>query len=78
MKNLYEKLQDYFNNTTSEQIKADWDSTSKYDEIQSPTVDEFVENTEYFHMLEHEPPDLLQESFFNNIKNPKFTSDFFF
>ena len=77
MKSMFEKLQDYFNNTSEEQIAKDWNSTSEYDEINSPTVEEFIEHSSCFFMLENNPPDLKQESFVNNIKNPNFTSDFF-
>lgn len=77
MKSIFEKLQNYFNNTSGEQIAKDWESTSEFDNINSPTIEEFIEHSNYFIELEQCPPDLIQESFVNNIKNPNFTSDFF-
>ncbi|WP_424495375.1 hypothetical protein [Salinimicrobium sp. GXAS 041] len=77
MKSMFEKLQDYFNTTSREQIEKDWESTSKFDEVNGPSVEEFIECSSYFFELEKEKPDLNQESFVNNIKNPNFTSDFF-
>ena len=77
MKSVFEKLQDYFNNTSQEQIKKDWYSLSKYDKINSPTVGEFIDESNYFFKLEYEIQDLTQKNFVNNIKNPKLTSDFF-
>ncbi|MFB3306813.1 hypothetical protein, partial [Pseudomonas sp. AMR01] len=77
MKSMFEKLQDYFNNTSREQVVKDWELSSKYDEVISPNVEEFIECSRYFFELEKEIPDLNQESFVNNIKNPNFSSDFF-
>ena len=77
MKSIFEKLQDYFNNTSDEQIAKDWNSTSEFDNINSPTIEEFIEHSSCFFMLEPSPPNLELESFVNNIKNPNFTSDFF-
>lgn len=76
MKSIFEKLQDYFNTTSNEQIEKDWNSTSKFDEVSGPSVEEFIESSNYFFELDREKPDLSQESFVNNLKNPNFTSDF--
>jgi len=77
MKSIFEKLQDYFNNTAEEKIKSDWSLTSKLDEINSPSIENFIDNCNYFIKLEDSPPDLGQNNFVNNFKNPNFTSDFF-
>jgi hypothetical protein len=77
MKSIFEKLQDYFNNTSDEQVAKDWSSTSGSDNISSPTIEGFIAHTSCFFELENNPPDLDHESFVNNIKNPNFTSDFF-
>ena len=44
MRTILDNLKEYFENTPAEQIKKDWDATSKYDQVNSPTVDEFLEN----------------------------------
>lgn len=77
MKSIFEKLQDYFNNNSEAHIKKGWETTYEYDKINSPTVEDFIESYNYFYAVECKPPNLEQESFVNNIKNPNFTSDFF-
>jgi hypothetical protein len=37
-----EKLREYFNQNTDEQIKKDWEKSEKFDEIK-PTFDEFLD-----------------------------------
>jgi hypothetical protein len=37
-----EKLREYFNQNTDEQIKRDWQKSKKFDEIK-PTVEEFID-----------------------------------
>jgi hypothetical protein len=77
MKSIFEKLQDYFDKTSENKIKADWQLTSKYDEVESPTIEEYLHHWNTFIKLDNVPPDLDQNNFVNNIKNPNFTSDFF-
>lgn len=40
---MLDRLKNYFDNTSEAQIKKDWDATEKYDDVNSPTVDEFLE-----------------------------------
>ena len=50
---MVDKLKEYFNNTTKEQIKKDWDETCKQtEEIISPTIDEFLKAQEQFNKQE--------------------------
>jgi hypothetical protein len=37
-----EKLREYFNQNTDEQIKKDWEKSKKFDDIK-PTVEEFID-----------------------------------
>jgi hypothetical protein len=46
---LVDKLKEYFNTTSKEQIQKDWEETCKQTEgIISPTVDEFIKAQEIF------------------------------
>jgi hypothetical protein len=40
---LVEKLRQYFNENTDEQIRNDWEKTKKFDEIK-PTFEDYIEN----------------------------------
>ena len=42
MKTLLEKLKEYFDTTSEEQIKKDWEETKSLDDVDSPTIDEFL------------------------------------
>lgn len=60
MKNLYDKLKEYFekNRNNPEQIKKDWDSTKDVDNIDSPKIEEFMKKDErgnYIH-----PPHFIE------------------
>ena len=39
---LVEKLREYFNQNTDEQIKKDWEKSKEFDEIK-PTVEDFID-----------------------------------
>ena len=41
-KNLTDALKDYFESTSKEQIKKDWEKSEKYDKVDSPTIEEFI------------------------------------
>jgi hypothetical protein len=46
---ILDKLEDYFNNTSKEQIQKDWEKTCKQTEdIISPTIDDFLEAQKQF------------------------------
>ena len=81
MKNIFEKIQDYFNNTSEEQILKDWKSTENCDNVKSPTIDEFIEKTNYYYTLD-DPLEHIeyinQNNLYKTIKNPNFDSDFLF
>lgn len=78
MNSIFEKLQDYFNNTSRDEIEKAWEATSKFDDVNSPTVEVFIDSSSCFFSIEHELPDLNKENFVNNFKSPNFTSDFLF
>ena len=42
MRTILDNLKEYFETTSPEQIKKDWDAAAKYDQVNSPTVDEFL------------------------------------
>ncbi len=42
MNSIFEKLQDYFNNTSRDEIEKAWEATSKFDDVNSPTVEVFI------------------------------------
>ena len=51
--NLMDRLKDYFNNTSKEQIQKDWEDSNKQTEgINSPTVDEFIKAQSQFNKQE--------------------------
>jgi len=41
---IIKRLKKYFKENSDEQIKKDWDSTRDYDNIDSPTVKDFLKN----------------------------------
>lgn len=41
---IAEKLKHYLDNTSEEQIKKDWEATAIFDNINSPTIEEFIKN----------------------------------
>ena len=42
MKTILENLKEYFDNTSEEQIAKDWKKTAKYDNVNSPTIEQFM------------------------------------
>lgn len=39
---LYDKLKKYFDETPKEQVVKDWEETKIYDNVNSPTVEQFL------------------------------------
>jgi hypothetical protein len=39
---LYDKLKKYFDETPKEQVLKDWEETEIYDNVDSPTVEQFL------------------------------------
>lgn len=74
---ISEMLRHYFNNTNIEEIVSVWESTSIYDDVNSPTVEVFIENVDCFE-IENDPPEFDSQNFDNTIESPNFTSDFLF
>lgn len=42
MDSILDQIKEYFKNTPQEQIKKDWDSSAKYDEV-GPPASEYIE-----------------------------------
>lgn len=80
MSTIYERLLTYFDSTPEEQIKKDWEATAQFSEIDSPDVEDFLENTNRCYIyFDHQESSLqTNKNLQTLIKNPKFTSDFSF
>lgn len=39
---IIDKLKKYFSETSKEQIQADWEETKKFENVNAPTVEEFL------------------------------------
>lgn len=39
---VFKKLQKYFKSNSEEQIRKDWEKSSKFDDIESPKIDDFI------------------------------------
>lgn len=78
MSTITNRLRNYFDNTSSEKIKEDWAKTKELDNCSSPTVEYFLESHMHYHFIDDDIPDFKQQSFFNNLESPNFSSDFFF
>lgn len=46
MKTIEEKLEEYFKKTSEDKICEDWESTKKYNDVNSPSVNDFLLSTE--------------------------------
>lgn len=76
METILDRLKKYFENTSIEQVKEDWEKTEKYDLIESPSAESFIlETKKLIDVGKHK--NLPSESFINNFENPNFSSDFF-
>jgi hypothetical protein len=78
MKTILDRLKEYFENTSSEQVKEDWKKTEKYDQVNSPPVGSFFQESKRLIDVGKLDENLPSQSFINNFKNPSFSSDFFF
>jgi hypothetical protein len=43
---MVEKLKEYFRNTSDEQIQKDWEKSAHLDDVESPTIAEFLNHLE--------------------------------
>lgn len=77
MPNTLDRLRSYFENTPKEQIQSDWAKSENFDNRVSPSVNYFIESHIHYHIIEHDNLEILQQSFFNNLESPNFSSDFF-
>lgn len=77
MGNLLVKLKEYFESTSTEQIKKDWESTAKYDHIESLSAESFLTEAKRSIDIGGLQLKTFSESFIDNFKSPNFDSDFF-
>ncbi|PSK98323.1 hypothetical protein [Cecembia rubra] len=77
MSTILENLVKYFQNNSRAEIDKDWADSEKYDQI-GPKISDFLEQSKLFYVIE--PQDSYWEfNCLNNIiKNPEFSSDFFY
>lgn len=76
MRTILDRLKQYYENNSQEQIEKDWAESEEYDQI-GPLVDEFIKQTKIFYEF-HMRDSYWEFSNSNNIlHNPKFTSDYF-
>ena len=74
MEQIMRELRDFLQNTPKEQISEVWESVSKYDKFEGPTMKEFLEWCMF--QIRYSPP---KEQFYNfENENPNFNSDFFY
>jgi hypothetical protein len=74
MKDFFEKLVQYLEQTPKDQILKDWEDTKEFDEI-GPTVEEFLANTNLYQQIFSELP--KTENITSDEFSPKFSSGFF-
>ncbi|MBZ9627158.1 hypothetical protein LB450_03490 [Psychroflexus sp. CAK1W] len=77
METILERLKMYFENTSPEQVKDDWEKTKKYDKVESPNVETFIEVSKQLIDVGILQNNLPPEDLINNFENPNFSSDFF-
>ena len=75
MKNFYDKLKEYLENTPQDVILSDW-AKSASDDAVGPTFEEFFENSIKYEMYNNIPKQGYQQFLANDL-DPKFSSGFF-
>ena len=75
---ISEMLEIYFKHTNIDEINRVWDSTSIFDVIDSPSMEEFIQSTDCFFEIKSDPPEIDKQNFDNTVQSPNFTSDFLF
>lgn len=78
METILDRLKEYFENTSSEQVKEDWKKTEIYDQVNSPAVGSFFQESKHLIDVGKLYENLPQQNFINNFENPNFSSDFFY
>ena len=63
MNSIFEKLQDYFNNTSRDEIEKAWEATSIFDDVNSPTVEVFIDSSSCFFSIETRTTRFKQRKF---------------
>lgn len=76
MKNFLEELKQHFETTSDIQLLDEWKKTAKFDEV-GPTVEEFLVNSQQYHVNTYDP-NYWDQNNITNFTNPKFTSGFLF
>ncbi len=76
MNKLIDILKKYFENTPESKIKAEWGKYAEYDQV-GPKIDDFLFHLNLLHQTQKEPDYWFIKTKNENLKNPKFSSDFF-
>jgi len=77
MDTILEKLKKYFNESSPEKVRNDWAKTKKYDSVDSPSAETFIEVSKQLIDVGKLQNNLPPENLINNFENPNFSSDFF-
>lgn len=77
MDTILDRLKNYFENTSTEQVKEDWKETEKYDQVDSPAVEAFFRESKRLIDVGKVEENLPSQNFISNFENPNFNSDFF-
>lgn len=78
METILDKLKAYYENTPDEQINLDWEKSKKYDDVDSPSVEDFIKISQQLIDVGKLEQKLSKENLINNFENPNFSSDFFY
>lgn len=75
MRNFFEKLRKYFEETPQEIIREVWARTAELDEV-GPTVEDFLAHPHYYHICSGYPNEHFESNLINEF-GPEFSSGFF-
>lgn len=76
METILDKLKAYYENTPDEQINLDWEKSKKYDDVDSPNVETFIEVSKQLIDVGKLQNNLPPQNLIKNFENPNFSSDF--
>lgn len=75
---LSEYLKDYLETTPRKEIITAWRLSEKYDEVNSPSIEEFFTFSKNYFKIENKPlKQSLKDNFISNTTNPNFEFGFF-
>lgn len=76
MSTILENLRKYFQTKSPDEIEKDWAELAMFDQV-GPTIDEFITQSKLLIGLDSHEPDWEFSCGSKELKNPKFSSDFF-